>query len=110
MKHWVFAKSVLAAIALSAGTALGQGFPERPITLIVPAPPGGGTDVFARQLAEIVEPILKQKVVVENKAGGRHRRHDPGHGGAARRPYSRLHLEQPADNEPAHPAGGVHAG
>jgi tripartite-type tricarboxylate transporter receptor subunit TctC len=70
MKHWVFAKSVLAAIALSAGAALGQGFPERPITLIVPAPPGGGTDVFARQLAEIVEPLLKQKVVVENKAGG----------------------------------------
>jgi tripartite-type tricarboxylate transporter receptor subunit TctC len=70
MRHWVLAKSVLAAVALSASAALAQGFPERPITLIVPAPPGGGTDVFARQLAEIVEPILKQKVVVENKAGG----------------------------------------
>ncbi|HZH26112.1 MAG TPA: tripartite tricarboxylate transporter substrate binding protein, partial [Azospirillaceae bacterium] len=42
----------------------------RPITLIVPAPPGGGTDVFARRLAELAEAGLRQKVVVENKAGG----------------------------------------
>ncbi|MFL9828250.1 hypothetical protein [Rhodoplanes sp. SY1] len=66
-------KGILGALAL-AGTALtttvlvplaatAQEFPTRPITLIVPAPPGGGTDVFARQIAEAVEPILKQNVV-----------------------------------------------
>ena len=44
-------------------------YPSRPISLMVPAPPGGGTDIFARLLAEIVEPVLKQKIVVENKAG-----------------------------------------
>jgi tripartite-type tricarboxylate transporter receptor subunit TctC len=49
--------------------AIAQTYPTRPITLIVPAPPGGGTDVFARSLAEIVEPVLKQKVVIENRAG-----------------------------------------
>lgn len=55
---------------LAQGAALAQGYPTRPVTLIVPAPPGGGTDVFARALAEIVEPVLKQKVVVENRGGG----------------------------------------
>ncbi|MFN7192815.1 MAG: hypothetical protein ACK5U4_15375, partial [Rhodospirillales bacterium] len=35
-----------------------------------PAPPGGGTDLFGRQLAEIVEAEFKQKLVVENRAGG----------------------------------------
>lgn len=45
-------------------------YPQKPVTLIVPAPPGGGTDLFARKLAEIVEGKLKQKFVVENRAGG----------------------------------------
>ncbi|MFM9976175.1 MAG: Bug family tripartite tricarboxylate transporter substrate binding protein [Beijerinckiaceae bacterium] len=52
------------------GAALGQSYPARPITLLVPAPPGGGTDVFARALGEIVEGALKQKVVIENRGGG----------------------------------------
>lgn len=45
-------------------------YPSRPIQVIVPTPPGGGTDIIARQLAEIVEPILGQKLVIENKPGG----------------------------------------
>lgn len=45
-------------------------FPSRPVTLIVPSPPGGGTDIFARLLAELVEPKLGQKMVVENRPGG----------------------------------------
>lgn len=45
-------------------------YPERSIRMIVPAPPGGGTDIAARMLAEIVEPLLGQKFVVENRAGG----------------------------------------
>ncbi len=44
-------------------------FPSRPITLVVPAPPGGGTDVFARLLGELAEQTLKQKIVIENKPG-----------------------------------------
>ncbi|MGL5733883.1 MAG: Bug family tripartite tricarboxylate transporter substrate binding protein, partial [Beijerinckiaceae bacterium] len=61
---------LLAAPVVAANPVLAQAYPTRPITMIVPAPPGGGTDVFARALAEIVEPVLKQKVVIENRGGG----------------------------------------
>ena len=44
-------------------------YPDKPITVIVPGPPGGGTDTLARQLAASVEPILGQRIVVENKSG-----------------------------------------
>lgn len=45
-------------------------FPTRPVELIVPAPPGGGTDVVARLLADVMEPSLGQKLIVINKPGG----------------------------------------
>ncbi|MEW6262504.1 MAG: tripartite tricarboxylate transporter substrate binding protein [Thermodesulfobacteriota bacterium] len=45
-------------------------YPEKPIEIIVPSPPGGGTDIAIRLLAELSEPFLKQKMVVVNKPGG----------------------------------------
>lgn len=56
--------------AASALQALGGEYPERPVSLIVPAPTGGGTDIFARGLARMVEPTFGQKIVIDNKAGG----------------------------------------
>lgn len=44
-------------------------WPERPIRLVVAYPPGGVSDVVARQLAERLSPVLGQQVIVENKAG-----------------------------------------
>lgn len=44
-------------------------FPSRPITMIVPTPPGGGTDINSRLLASIAEKELGQKILVVNKPG-----------------------------------------
>lgn len=63
---------------MSAGLALGaallshamaQGFPQRPIQVIVPVSAGGGTDVMARTVGQKVGELLGQPVVVENKTG-----------------------------------------
>ena len=52
-------------------TAQGQtGYPDRPITLIVPYAPGGGNDVMARAVAEPMAKVLGQPLVIENRGGG----------------------------------------
>lgn len=51
------------------GVATAQSWPERPIRLVVPYPPGGPLDLVARALAEKLDEPLGQRVVVENKPG-----------------------------------------
>ncbi len=59
-----------AAAALATGTAPAQEtYPSRPVTIISPFPPGGATEVVTRPLAATMEPILKQPLVIETKAG-----------------------------------------
>ena len=62
---------LLAAVALAAftGFAGAQSWPSRPVTLIVPFPPGGSTDTAARILAEAMRPSLGQPLVIENVGG-----------------------------------------
>lgn len=78
-KH-VTRRQVLAATAVSAalaaatlaasGAALAQNsYPGRVITMVVPFPPGGGTDVVGRLIAQYLGEVLGQKVIVTNKAG-----------------------------------------
>ena len=59
----------LALAACSAGALAQTAWPERPITMIVPFPPGGVADTVARPVAEALSRELRQTVLVENKAG-----------------------------------------
>jgi tripartite-type tricarboxylate transporter receptor subunit TctC len=59
-----------AATALAAGPASAQEpYPSRPVTIVNAFPPGGLNDIVTRPLAAALEPILKQPVVIETKAG-----------------------------------------
>jgi len=57
------------AVAMSGGAAMAQAWPAKPISLIVPFPPGGTTDVLARALADKLTLSLGQTVIVESKPG-----------------------------------------
>jgi tripartite-type tricarboxylate transporter receptor subunit TctC len=56
-------------LALCASLAQAQGFPSKPITMIVPWPPGGSSDLHMRAFAEIASKHLGQQIVIENKPG-----------------------------------------
>jgi tripartite-type tricarboxylate transporter receptor subunit TctC len=58
-----------AAIALLSGIAQAQEFPNRPVTLIVPFPAGGSTDVSMRALALATEKHLARPILIENRSG-----------------------------------------
>ncbi len=60
---------VSALLVLSAWAASAQDYPTRPITMIVPFPPGGVADTVGRPVAEAMSRTLKQPVVVENRSG-----------------------------------------
>lgn len=60
-----FATGLLLALAAHA-----QSYPSRPVTLIVPWPAGGSTDIYFRKLGEITQRHLGQNLVIENRPGG----------------------------------------
>jgi tripartite-type tricarboxylate transporter receptor subunit TctC len=58
-----------AALPAVSGVATAQAYPTRPITMIVPFPPGGAADVIGRVVAEPMGKLLGQPVIVENFSG-----------------------------------------
>ncbi|TAK86432.1 MAG: tripartite tricarboxylate transporter substrate binding protein [Betaproteobacteria bacterium] len=61
--------AVLLACLAAASIAAAQSYPNRPIRVIVPQPPGGGFDLVARTLAEPLARVMSNPVIVENRPG-----------------------------------------
>ena len=57
-------------LAVLPAFAAAQGFPDHPVKIIVPLPPGGSPDVIARTLSQGLQSVWSQPVVVENRTGG----------------------------------------
>ncbi len=66
-----FLRPLFASVLLMLASAVGaqSNYPDKPITLIVPFPPAGVTDIVARPVAEALGKALRQAVIVENKTG-----------------------------------------
>ena len=56
------------ALLAAAATAMAQ-YPAKPIRIISPAPPGGGTELAARLVQPVMQEVLKQPVIIEAKGG-----------------------------------------
>src|SRR5215470_15481829 len=63
----VCAAAVLGVV--SAGIARADDYPSRPITILVPFPPGGSTDIVVRLVANKVSESLKQPIIIDNRPG-----------------------------------------
>ena len=73
MTRWVFraAGALLALLAcLDAVAQAPQAYPVRPLRIVIPFPPGGTVDFFARALGAKIAEITGQQVVVDNRSGG----------------------------------------
>jgi tripartite-type tricarboxylate transporter receptor subunit TctC len=73
MRTVAIMRAFAVTLTLAGAPAVAQTYPSKPIRLIVPNAPGGGTDTVARLIAEKVSPALGQQIIVDNRggAGGR---------------------------------------
>jgi len=67
MRKLIFLFTACAALS---GSAIAHAFPDKPIRIVVPFAPGGGTDLIARTLGQVMSQELGQVVIIDNKAGG----------------------------------------
>lgn len=62
--------ALLAALAAGSAVAQAQTYPSQPIHMVVPFPPGGGTDALARAIQEPFQKAIGQTVIIDNRGGG----------------------------------------
>ena len=70
MRRTLAVALIAAALTALNGVAVAQEYPAKPITLVVPWPAGGSTDIVMRAIADVASKSLGQPIVVDNKAGG----------------------------------------
>jgi len=70
MKRRSFVALASATTAFAGATHAQGTYPDKPITMVVPAPPGGGTDLVARLYSDLLGQEIGQQVLVDNKGGG----------------------------------------
>jgi tripartite-type tricarboxylate transporter receptor subunit TctC len=93
---------LVCAVLSLAGQAQAQAFPNKPITLVVPAPPGGVVDGTARLLGEAMSKQLGQPVIIDNRGGASgnigysHAARAPADGYTLLTSYSAFHLGNPS--------------
>jgi tripartite-type tricarboxylate transporter receptor subunit TctC len=70
-RHFLLTTSIALIVPFfSLGSAYGQAYPSKPITLVVPNPPGGFVDASARILSDALTKVIGQAIIVDNRAGG----------------------------------------
>lgn len=96
-------RTAFAAAALSfTGFAFAQAYPNKPVTLVVPNPPGGLVDTSARIVGDSLSKVLNQSVVIDNRGGGSgnvayaHVARSPADGYTLLTSYSAYHVGNPA--------------
>src|SRR6187401_542336 len=62
--------AALAIVAISVPAQAQSDYPNKPITLVIPLPPGGTNDIMARAVADKLSTALGQQIVIENRAAG----------------------------------------
>src|SRR5262245_1531733 len=65
----LLAAALIAALATQAAPASVQDYPNRPITLVVPFPPGGSATIIARAIADKLGDALGQQIIIDNRGG-----------------------------------------
>jgi tripartite-type tricarboxylate transporter receptor subunit TctC len=69
LRSGAVAAALLAVLALAGAPVRAQDYPNRPMTLIVPFPPGGSTTIVGRIIADKMSEVLGQSIVVDNRGG-----------------------------------------